>query len=78
VALRGEYYSDKNGMLISTGTPNGFQTTGASLNIDFLPLKSVALRLEGRTLNSRDKIFTKGNTTSDANTAITFSTAVSF
>ena len=28
VALRGEYYSDENGVIIATGTTNGFKTIG--------------------------------------------------
>lgn len=78
VALRGEYYSDKRGVIIATGTPNGFKTGAASLNVDYMPIPNVALRLEGRTFFSRDAIFTKGNTTTSTNTAITFSTAISF
>ena len=78
LALRGEYYSDKNGIIIATGTPHGFKTSGSSLNVDYLPLKNVALRLEGRTFNSQDKIFHNKSIPSSTNTAITFSTAVGF
>ncbi|MBE7171514.1 MAG: porin [Williamsia sp.] len=78
VALRGEYFSDKQGVVVSTGTPHGFQTGGASLNVDYLPLQNVALRLEGRTFSSKDRIFVKTNGLTSANTALTFSTAISF
>lgn len=78
VALRGEYFSDKAGVIIATGTPNGFKTSGVSLNIDYLPQPNVALRLEGRTFNSKDAIFTKGVEARSTNTAVTFSTAISF
>lgn len=78
VALRGEYFSDRNAVIISTGTPNGFKTTGASLNIDYLPQPNMALRLEGRYLNSKDDIFAKDGHARDNNTAISFSTAISF
>lgn len=77
-AVRGEYYSDEHGVIISTGTENGFKTTGFSANIDYLPVKNVALRLEGRTLKSKDRIFVKNENSVDNNTAITFSAAVSF
>ncbi len=77
-AARGEYYSDKNGVIIYTGTPNGFKTTGLSINIDYLPQNNIALRLEGRTLIGKDDTFIKANSVSNNNTAITFSTAVSF
>lgn len=77
-AARGEYYSDEDGVIIPTGTPNGFKTTGFSANVDYWPMKNVALRLEGRTLRSKDAIFTKDGNTSENNTALTFSTAITF
>lgn len=77
-ALRGEYYNDEHGVIIATGTLNGFKTSSASLNIDYLPQPNVALRLEGRTFFSKDDIFVKGTTPKSNNTAITFSTAISF
>ncbi len=77
-ALRGEYFNDKQGVIIATGTPNGFKTSSASLNIDYMPQKNVALRLEGRSFFSKDDIFVKGTTPKSNNTAITFSTAIGF
>lgn len=76
LAARGEYYSDANGVIISTGTPNGFKTSGFSLNIDHSPAKNVLLRLELRNLNSKDAIFTKPAGTSNNSTFITSSIAV--
>lgn len=76
-ALRGEYYSDRYGVIVATGTPNGFKTSGASINVDYLPVKNAALRLEIRTFNSKDRVFTKTNGASDVNTGISFSTAIS-
>ena len=52
VAARAEYYSDKGEVIISTGTPNGFQTFGYSLNIDVQVMENVIWRVEGRTFNS--------------------------
>ncbi|MCS3800702.1 porin [Niastella sp. OAS944] len=77
-AVRGEYYSDEHGVIIYTGTKNGFKTSGFSANVDYLPVSNIVLRLEGRTLRSRDKIFVKNENSVDDNTAITFSAAVSF
>ncbi len=77
-AIRGEYFSDKNGFIIGTGTPNGFRTFGGSFNIDYLPLPNVAIRLEGRLFNSKDAIFSKNNMATEKNTALTFSTAIAF
>lgn len=78
IAARGEYYSDENGVIISTGTPNGFRTTGFSLNIDHAPAKNVLVRLEARNLSSKDDIFIKPSGTTNNNTFITSSIAVSF
>ena len=78
IAIRGEYYSDEQGVIIATATPNGFKTTGLSANIDYLPVKNIALRLEGRTLNSKDAIFIKNENLTGTNTAVTFSAALSF
>lgn len=78
MAVRGEYYNDEEGVIISTRTPNGFKTSGFSANVDYLPAKNIALRLEGRLLNSRDKIFIKHENGTNNNTAVTFSAAVSF
>lgn len=77
-AVRGEYYSDEDGVIIATGTSNGFKTSGVSANVDYLPVKNIALRLEGRLLNSKDDIFIKGESSTNNNAAITFSAAVSF
>lgn len=73
LALRGEYYRDEEGVLIHTGTPNGFQTFGVSAGLDYWPQKNAAIRLEGRALHSKDAIFNKGSNTKENNTALTLS-----
>ena len=78
IAARGEYYSDENGVLIDTGTPNGFKTSGTSLNIDYAPANNILVRVEGRSLNSKDKIFMKEITTKKNNAFFTTSVAISF
>lgn len=78
LAARVEYYKDEHGVIIATGTPGGFQTTGYSLNLDYSPAKNVVVRVEGRSLNSKDAIFTKGNEQVKTNTQLTGSIAVSF
>ena len=78
IVARGEYYSDENGVIISTGTPNGFKTTGFSLGIDHAPAKNVLVRLEARNLSSKDDIFAKPSGFTNSNTFITSSIAVSF
>ena len=78
VAGRFEYYNDKNGMLISTGTPNGFKTKGYSLNVDYAPISNAIIRLEGKIYDSKDKIFSREGNPVNANATITASIAVSF
>jgi len=78
VAARAEYYNDRNGVIIASGTPNGFQTSAFSFNLDYAPLKNAIIRLEARTLNSKDNIFTKGNEFVNTDSFITASIAVSF
>jgi hypothetical protein len=58
IAVRGEYYSDEHGVIITSGTPNGFNATGFSANFDFYLLKNVIWRIEVKTLKSTDRIFT--------------------
>ncbi|NLH78450.1 MAG: outer membrane beta-barrel protein, partial [Acidobacteria bacterium] len=78
IAVRGEYYSDEDGVVIATGTLNGFKTTGFSLNIDYSPMKNFIVRLEARNLRSKDEIFIKPSGITNNNTFITSSIAVSF
>lgn len=78
IAARGEYYSDEKGVIIATGTPNGFQTIGYSLNFDYLPTDNVMFRIEGRGLSSKDQIFSMDNKPSTENYFITTSLAISF
>ena len=78
IAVRGEYFEDENGVIITTGTQHGFKTIGGSVNVDYLPISNIALRLELRHLNSKDAIFNKRGSTINNNTAVTFSTAIGF
>lgn len=78
VAVRGEYYNDKNGIIIATGTPNGFQTYGYSLNLDYKISDNAMWRIEGRGLGSKDRIFTLDNKSSNQNYFLTSSFAIAF
>lgn len=78
IAARIEYYNDANGVIISTGTPNGFRTWGYSINYDYLIRNNVMWRIEARSFSSKDKIFTKGNDVTNNNFFFTSSLAVSF
>lgn len=55
--LRGEYYGDENGVVVSTLSGKQYNNAGASLNIDYLPYSNVALRLEGKYFNSQQAIY---------------------
>lgn len=57
---RGEYYSDKKQVLITTGTASGFQTFGYSLGADYLILPNVLWRTEIKNLSSKESIFLNG------------------
>jgi hypothetical protein len=59
MAFRGENYVDRHDVMIESDTPNGFDTSGLSLNGDFRPIPNLACRMEVRWLNSVDEIFTK-------------------
>lgn len=78
LALRGEYYTDEKGLIIATGTTNGFQVFGYSLNIDYAIRGNILCRIEGRGLTSMDKIFTMNNVPSNQNYFTTTSIAISF
>ncbi|GAB3890862.1 porin [Larkinella knui] len=79
VAARVEYYADRNGVIISTGTANGFQTSGYSVNYDYAVLPNAVWRIEYRLLRSKDAIFTHtAAVASRTNQALTTSLAISF
>nr|WP_315140856.1 porin [uncultured Flavobacterium sp.] len=77
LAARGEYYQDKKGVIIATGTPNGFKTFGFSANFDYLVANNIMFRLEARSLNSKDDIFLKSNNPTNSNVFVTTSLAIS-
>lgn len=74
-AIRAEYYEDMRGSIIST-VSGGFQTFGASINVDYSPIPLIALRLEGRLLQSLDPIFVKNKALTESNFVIGASVAV--
>jgi hypothetical protein len=78
LAGRVEYYSDERGVIISTGTPNGFKTSGYSLNLDVTPVPNVLFRIEGRLLHSKDEIFLKDSEPKNNNASVTTSLAFWF
>lgn len=78
LAARAEYYQDKSGVIIATGTPEGFKTWGFSANFDYLPADNVIFRIEARTLNSKDDIFVKEGDAANNNFFFGTALAISF
>lgn len=78
VAARIEYYQDKDGVIIETGTPNGFQLLGGSLNLDYAISKNSLWRIEGRSLRSKDRIFIRSDGAGEMNFSLTTSLSVYF
>jgi len=77
MAFRGENYSDQYGVIVPTGTPNGFNTSGLSVNGDFRPIPDLACRMEIRWLNSVDQVFAKEDSFTNNNVFIVLSVAYS-
>lgn len=63
MAARVEHFNDQHGVIVNTGTPDGFQITGYSLNLDVTPVDNVMFRLEGRMFDGKDNISAKGKIT---------------
>ena len=61
VALRGEYYVDPHQSNIVTGTKNGFQVYGLSMNYDQKLDETTLWRTELRGFQSEDKIYPQGS-----------------
>ncbi len=78
IAIRGEYYQDEKGVIISTGTLNGFKTWGYSFNYDLAVKSNVVWRIEARGFSSRDAIFLKDQLPAKNNFFVTTALAISF
>ncbi len=78
IGLRGEEYNDPAGVIVPTGTPNGYQTFGYSGNIDYIVSEHATLRFEAKHYSSRDDIFVKDNTPTNGSTVLTSALGIEF
>lgn len=78
ISARGEYFSDKNGVVVATETGYGFKTFGYSLNFDYNIAKNVVWRIEGRGFYAKDKIFFREVDPVKDNFFVTTSLSISF
>jgi putative OmpL-like beta-barrel porin-2 len=79
IALRAEYYSDRDQVIIASSTPGGFKTWGFSANADYSIASNIVWRTELRSLNSKDDIFAKYKSDNiNNNVSVTTSLAISF
>lgn len=78
IAARGEHFIDANEVIILTETPNGFQTFGYSINLDYHITDIVVWRIEGRGFESEDEVFTVSDEPSTSNYSLVTSLAISF
>jgi hypothetical protein len=76
--FRAEYYQDETGIIIATGTPNGFKTTGLSTNFDYKISDHALWRIEVRNFKSKDAIFTRDASMVKDNTFITTALSINF
>lgn len=78
LAARAEYYQDKDQVIITTNTPNGFSTWSYSANIDYRLSNHFSIRTELRKFYSRDHIFQKKINFDDDNFMATTAAIISF
>jgi hypothetical protein len=60
VGLRAEYFGDADEVIVPTQLNRGFQTSGLSINFDYLPTENIAWRIEARNLQAEDAIYGTG------------------
>jgi hypothetical protein len=57
MAGRVEHFQDPAEVIVQVPGQDGFETTGASINIDYRPVSNVAFRIEGRWFGSPEGIY---------------------
>jgi hypothetical protein len=77
VALRGEYYKDEHQIILVTGSSNGFDGFGASVNADFQLSSALLWRTELRILQCKSDIFLSKDGPTDKSSFVVTSLAIS-
>ncbi|HEX6845328.1 MAG TPA: porin [Chitinophagaceae bacterium] len=75
---RGEFYKDKDGVIISNYLPARFETTGLAFNLDYHPSKYLVIRGEMRYFYAKDKIFERNSSAVQSNFSLLGSAAFYF
>jgi hypothetical protein len=78
VTARAEYYQDKEEVIVTTDTPNGFRTWSYSANLDYMFNSHFALRTELRKYHSKDPIFQENKGFDDESLVFTTAAIISF
>ncbi len=78
ISARAEYYADKKQVILVTDTENGFQTWGYSANLDYRISKEVLWRIELRSFDSKDAIFTRNERAVSTNAFASTSLSIKF
>lgn len=75
LAMRGEYYNDKNRINIPTNNLNGIRVSGISGNFDYKISKKLQFRIEGKVFVAAEREF---NNNSNENYSVTSNVTLSF
>jgi len=61
LAIRGEYYNDKNRIIIPTNNLNGLRVSGISSNFDYQISKKLQFRIEGKAFIAAEREFSNNS-----------------
>lgn len=61
LAIRGEYYNDKNRIIIATNNLNGLRVSGISGNFDYQISKKLQFRIEGKVYHAGEREFSNNS-----------------
>jgi hypothetical protein len=75
LAIRGEYYNDKNRIIIATNSQYGLRVSGISGNIDYQISKKLQFRIEGKAYHAGEREFSNN---SGKNYSITSNLTIKF